>query len=93
MPLNSLEGFIRQIIGWREFIKGIDIIYGEEQEQRNFWNHHNKLSQKWYDATTGLEPLDQCIESLSKYAYAHHIERLMLIGNCMLLSEIKLYFR
>ena len=80
-PLNSVEGFIRQILGWREFVRGIYQLRGTEQKKSNFWGHHRKLSQSWYDGSTGLLPLDDCIKSALKDGYSHHIPRLMVICN------------
>lgn len=87
-PLNSLEGFVRQIIGWREFIRGIYQNFSEREDQDNFWNHHRKLSPHWYEGTTGLDPLDYSIKKASRIGYTHHIERLMILGNFMLLCEV-----
>ncbi len=88
-PIASLEGFIRQIIGWREFIKGIDSIYGERQTKENFFNHKRKLKSCWYDGTTGLPPVDDAIRKALRRGYNHHIERLMILSNVMLLSEVE----
>jgi deoxyribodipyrimidine photolyase-related protein len=88
LPLNSVEGFLRQIIGWREFIRGIYQNFSVQQDNSNFWNHQRKLKDCWYSATTGIEPLDDVIRKVQKYAYAHHIERLMVVGSLMLLLEI-----
>ena len=88
VPLNSLEGFIRQLIGWREFIRGIYQDQSEFQLQSNYWNHTNKLSKSWYDGTTGIVPLDDCIKSVLKDGYNHHIPRLMIISNLMNMCEI-----
>ena len=87
-PLNSLEGFIRQIVGWREFVRGIYHNFSEVQEERNFFKHQRKLKPCWYDGNTGIEPLDNSIKKIIKYSYAHHIERLMIISNLMLLCEV-----
>ena len=57
-PINSIEGFIRQIIGWLEFIRGIYQLKGNQQKQSNFWNHKRTLKQSWYEGTTGITPLD-----------------------------------
>lgn len=89
IPLNSLEGFIRQIIGWREFIRGIYIFKGTEQRNSNFFDFQRSMPQSFYDASTGILPLDNCINKVLKNSYSHHIERLMVIGNFMLLCEIK----
>ncbi|MFL2665444.1 MAG: cryptochrome/photolyase family protein [Dehalococcoidia bacterium] len=88
IPINSLEGFIRQILGWREFIKGIYIYQGKNQMNSNYWNVKNKLSPKFYDATTGILPVDDSISKSLNFSYVHHIERLMILGNFMLLLEI-----
>jgi deoxyribodipyrimidine photolyase-related protein len=88
IPINSLEGFIRQVIGWREFIRGIYQNFSEEQDTRNFWNHKRQLSPSWYKGNTGIPPLDQAISKTVRLGYAHHIERLMVLGNFMLLCEV-----
>jgi deoxyribodipyrimidine photolyase-related protein len=87
-PLNSVEGLIRQILGWREFIRGIYQENGEYQQNQNYWNHKNGLTPNWYDATTGISPLDDCIKTALDDGYSHHIPRLMVISNLMNLCEI-----
>ncbi len=86
--LNSYEGYIRQIIGWREFIRGIYQNFNQELETRNFFGHQRKMKESWYDATTGLEPLDYSIKNSIKNGWTHHIERLMILCNIMNLCEI-----
>jgi deoxyribodipyrimidine photolyase-related protein len=88
VPMNSLEGFVRQVIGWREFIRGIYQNFSEEQENLNFWNHQRKLNDSWYKAETKIPPLDDVINKVMKFGYAHHIERLMVVGSLMLLLEV-----
>tara|TARA_B100000575_G_scaffold172027_1_gene137798 strand:+ start:1368 stop:2864 length:1497 start_codon:yes stop_codon:yes gene_type:complete len=88
IPLNSVEGFIRQIIGWREFIRGVYQVKGDEQEKGNFFNFSNKVSNSWYSGTTSIPPLDDAINFSNLYGYTHHINRLMIISNIMTLSEI-----
>ena len=85
--INSCEGFIRQIIGWREFIRGVYICKGTEERNKNFWNFKKKIPKSFYDGTTGIEPVDDTIKKINKSAYANHIERLMIVGNFMLLCE------
>jgi deoxyribodipyrimidine photolyase-related protein len=85
--INSCEGFIRQIIGWREFIRGIYYCKGGEERTKNFWGFKRKISKSFYDGNTGIEPVDDTINKINNTAYAHHIERLMIIGNFMLLCE------
>lgn len=88
IPLNSLEGFIRQIIGWREFVRGIYQEEGQNQIKSNYWNNKKKLAPSWYDGTTGIAPLDDCIKTTIKDGYIHHIPRLMVISNIMNLSGV-----
>ena len=88
VPINSLEGFIRQIIGWREFIRGIYHYKGNEEINSNYWNHQRKLTKDWYEGTTGIDPLDDAIKDCLKFGYTHHIPRLMVICNIMNLSKI-----
>ena len=85
--LNSCEGFIRQIIGWREFIRGVYLSKGVEERTKNFWGFKRKIPSSFYDGTTGIEPVDDTIKKINNSAYANHIERLMIIGNFMLLCE------
>ena len=58
IPLQSLEGFVRQVIGWREFIRGVYREFGDQQEAGNFWSHERELTAAWYEGTTGIPPLD-----------------------------------
>lgn len=87
VPLNSLEGFIRQIIGWREFIRGVYIYKGTQERTTNFWGFDKDIPPSFYTGTTGIEPIDSTIKKLLNTAYNHHIERLMILGNFMLLCE------
>jgi deoxyribodipyrimidine photolyase-related protein len=82
--LNSLEGFIRQVIGWREFMRAVYILRGQKQKESNFLGLNNKIPHQFYDASTGIEPVDIVIKRVLKYAYTHHIERLMVLGNFMM---------
>ena len=83
----SVEGFVRQLIGWREFMRGM---YHTHDLRGNFFDHHRKLNDHWYKGTTGVPPLDDSILRVERHGYTHHIERLMVLGNIMLLSEIHL---
>ena len=87
IKINSLEGFIRQIIGWREFIRGMYVVKGTSSRNKNFWKFNRKIPKSFYDGTTGILPVDDSIKKTEKYAYCHHIERLMVLGNFMLLCE------
>jgi deoxyribodipyrimidine photolyase-related protein len=87
IPLNSTEGFVRQILGWREFIRGVYEVKGTEERNRNFWNFSRKIPASFYNGTTGIQPIDDVIKKVLKTGYAHHIERLMILGNFMVLCE------
>lgn len=86
--LNSLEGFIRQLIGWREYVRAVYIMAGEKERTTNFFDHKRKLPKTFWDATTEIKPVDDAIHQALDFAYNHHILRLMVLGNFMLLCEI-----
>ncbi|MEM1083634.1 MAG: cryptochrome/photolyase family protein [Verrucomicrobiota bacterium] len=88
IPLNSLEGFIRQVIGWREFMAGIYRHRGVEIRNGNYWKHRRPMPDAFYDASTGIPPVDDAIRRAVDHGYCHHIERLMILGNFMLLCRI-----
>lgn len=87
IPMNSLEGFIRQIIGWREFIRAVYEIKGTTERTKNYWGFTRKIPDHFWTGETGIEPLDITIKKVLQTGYCHHIERLMIIGNFMLLCE------
>lgn len=87
VPLNSLEGFIRQIIGWREFVRIVYEREGRKQRTANFWNFSRKIPQSFWTAKTGILPIDATVRKVLRTGYCHHIERLMVLGNFMLLCE------
>lgn len=87
VPLNSLEGFVRQILGWREFIRAVYVRAGSRQRTTNFWGFRRKIPASFWDATTGIAPVDTVIRKVLDTGYCHHIERLMVLGNFMLLCE------
>lgn len=88
LPLESVEGFVRQVLGWREYVRGLYITRGVSMRTSNVFEHKRSLTQDWYDGTTGIPPLDDVIKKVMQRGYMHHIERLMIVGNMMLLSEI-----
>ena len=88
VPINSLEGFVRQILGWREFIRASYESDGSHMRAQNFWNHTHPLPASFWDGTTYVSPIDHVINITLQYGYNHHIERLMLLGNFMLLAQI-----
>ena len=88
-PLQSVEGFVRQVIGWREFVRGIYREFGDRQETTNFWSHERELTDAWYEGSTGIPPLDDTIRTTQRLGWAHHIPRLMVVANLMTLCEIR----
>ena len=88
VPINSFEGYVRQIIGWREFMRGIYQNFDTKLDKSNFFNHKRKMKKSWYNGTTGLDPLDFSIKNAENFGWTHHIERLMILSNIMNLCEI-----
>ena len=87
VPLNSVEGFVRQVIGWREFMRMMYEREGVFLRTNNFFGFTRSIPTSFYSATTGIEPVDQTIKKILQTGYCHHIERLMVLGNFMLLCE------
>ena len=88
IPINSLEGFVRQIIGWREFMRAAYECDGVVMRTTNFWKHTRSLPRGFWTGNTGIPPVDSAIKKALHYGYNHHIERLMVLGNFMLLSQV-----
>jgi deoxyribodipyrimidine photolyase-related protein len=88
VPINSAEGFIRQVIGWREFVRGVYFLEGPDYPRRNALNHRRKLPPLYWGAETGMNCLAQVVAQTRDLAYAHHIQRLMITGNFALLAGI-----
>jgi len=88
IPLNSVEGFVRQIIGWREFMRATYGDLGVQMRTTNHWDHRRPMPSSFYDGTTGIDPVDDTIRRVLKTGYCHHIERLMVLGGFMFLCEI-----
>ncbi len=86
--INSVEGFVRQIIGWREFMRATYEDLGVEMRTSNSWGHTKPMPSSFYDASTGIEPVDDVIGRVVSHSYCHHIERLMVLGGFMFLCEI-----
>ena len=87
--IQSIEGFIRQILSWREYVRLLYVKEHNKFNKMNFLEHHNKLNKVWYTGDTGILPVDNVIKKALEISYAHHIERLMITGNFMLLMQIK----
>jgi deoxyribodipyrimidine photolyase-related protein len=87
-PLNAVEGYIRQIIGWREFIRGIYWHEGPDYTARNELGHTRALPEFYWSGDTDMQCMAQTITQTRNEAYAHHIQRLMITGNFALLAGI-----
>jgi deoxyribodipyrimidine photolyase-related protein len=88
IPIAAYEGFIRQVIGWREYQRYIYIYAGDKMRNSNIFNNGAKLSEAWYTGTTGIQPVDDGIIMAFRDGYLHHILRLMVMGNIMNLVGI-----
>lgn len=87
--INSIEGIVRQIIGWREYMRFIYYHYNKDIKKISYLKLNNKIPLSWYKGNTDLEILNSMILKVQNFAYLHHIERLMIINNLMILYEIK----
>ena len=87
-PLNATEGFIRQILGWREFVRGLYWLKMPEYAEQNALEAHRPLPAFFWTADTKMNCLKQCVSETRDHAYAHHIQRLMVLGNFALLAGL-----
>ena len=87
-PLNAVEGFIRQIIGWREFVRGIWALQGPGYTSRNVLGHEAALPPLYWGAPTKMACLSHAVAQTRDMGYAHHIQRLMITGNFALLAGV-----
>lgn len=85
VPLASVEGFVRQVIGWREYMRATYVLWGSQMRTSNTLHHTRSLAPGWWTAETGMVPVDHVLTSVLETGYAHHIERLMVFGNIMCL--------
>ncbi len=90
-PLNAVEGFIRQIIGWREYMRGIYFLSGPDYVHRNALGHSATLPALFWGAPTKMTCVGAVVAQTREHAYAHHIQRLMITGNFALLAGIDPY--
>jgi len=89
VPIEAFEGFVRQIIGWRNYMYAIYLLEPDIPKM-NFFGHMRPLNKKMmWEGTTQIKPIDTIIEKIRNYGYAHHIERLMYLGNYMLLCHTR----
>lgn len=87
-PLNAVEGFIRQIIGWREFVRGLYWLLMPDYAERNTLNHQRPLPRYYWDGQTRMRCMSEALRNTLANGYAHHIQRLMVTGNFALLTGI-----
>ncbi len=87
-PLNSVEGFVRQIIGWREFIRGVYWLRMPEYGQENYFGHELDVPRFFWDGKVSMECVRQSLQNVLEFGYAHHIHRLMVLGNLALLLGV-----
>ena len=89
VKLESVEGFLRQILSWREYSRMLYIYEHKKFIKENFFKHQRKINKNWFEGSTGMPPVDNVIKKINVLSYAHHIERLMILANFALLSKIK----
>jgi deoxyribodipyrimidine photolyase-related protein len=87
-PLNAVEGFVRQVLGWREYVRGLYWLKMPQYAEMNHLNAQRDLPSLYWTGETSMNCLKQCVASTKKYAYAHHIQRLMVLGNFALLTGV-----
>ncbi|WP_010147044.1 cryptochrome/photolyase family protein [Serinicoccus profundi] len=88
VDLPSLEGFVRQLIGWREYMRATYRLWGRRMRTSNVLEHGRSMPASWWTGDTGLEPVDLVIRRVLERGYAHHIERLMVLGNALCLLRV-----
>ncbi|MGQ9837626.1 MAG: cryptochrome/photolyase family protein [Cyanobacteriota bacterium] len=90
IPIASAEGFIRQILGWREYMRGVyEYLMPKGYSQLNFFNHTHPLPDFFWTTDTDLNCLRQTLRQIHRHGYAHHIQRLMILSNFALISGIQ----
>lgn len=87
-PINAVEGFVRQIVGWREFIRGVYWLEGPEYANRNSLDQHGSLPELYWTADTDMNCMHQCVSEVIAHGYGHHIQRLMVTGNFALIAGV-----
>ncbi|MEQ9094812.1 MAG: cryptochrome/photolyase family protein [Phycisphaerales bacterium] len=87
-PINSVEGFVRQLIGWREYIRGVYWREGPDYRDRNYLDQHGDLPDFYWTGNTDMRCMKECIDPVLDYAWMHHIPRLMVTGNFALIAGV-----
>lgn len=88
LDLSTIEGFIRQILGWREFVRGMYFLDMPQMAQDNYYQHQNPLPKWYWTGKTQMACMQDAVGQTLEYGYAHHIQRLMVTGNFALLAEV-----
>ncbi|WP_353930666.1 cryptochrome/photolyase family protein [Okeanomitos corallinicola TIOX110] len=88
LPLNSVEGFIRQVLGWREYMYGVYHFVEEEYQDLNYFNHTQPLPEFFWTGKTNMNCLKQIFQQIENTGYAHHIQRLMVLSNFALIAGL-----
>ncbi|NEP16150.1 MAG: cryptochrome/photolyase family protein [Leptolyngbya sp. SIO4C1] len=88
LPLNSVEGFIRQILGWREYMHGLAHHVSDDYPQKNWFGHTQALPEFFWTAETPMNCLHQTLDQVKRTGYAHHIQRLMVLSNFALIAGL-----
>jgi len=88
VPINAAEGFIRQILGWREFVRGIYWLFMPDYLRENYFDAKRALPSLYWGKPTKMNCLYQCVKETQENAYAHHIQRLMILGNFAALCQV-----
>jgi deoxyribodipyrimidine photolyase-related protein len=89
IDISAFEGFVRQLIGWREYMRYLYLYKYDELTKSNNHNNHKSIDKSWYNATTGISIIDNEIKKALTYGYSHHIIRLMVFLNFLILAEVK----
>lgn len=87
-PLPAVEGFVRQILGWREFIRGVYWLEGADYGERNGLDHQGRLAEMYWSGETDMKCMEECLDQVLEHGYGHHIQRLMVTGNFALIAGI-----
>ena len=88
LPLNSVEGFIRQVLGWREYMHGLYSYVDDDYPQSNYFDHHHPLPDFFWTGETPMNCLHQSIDQAKRTGYNHHIQRLMILSNFALIAGL-----